>query len=288
MECRFVLSAENLRIGSIIFFMIAAFSLKAQLPLSKDTVDILISRSPAFTIYKDNYFITGTTLIGSPTKLNSDVKFQVSLKYRLSNRPMWFGFYPYLSYTQKTFWDIYKKSAPFGESNYNPALFAVKPMFKENRLNSALMISLEHESNGKDTANGSRGWNYVAATYTRYLSSTVFSTIKLWIPFGYKGDPKKYWGNPELIHYIGYGEYRLDWQLQENKLAADFLLRKGWSWSWKGSLQVDISYRPSVKRNIYLIAQWFWGYSESLINYTEKQSNLRVGIVMKPSFHRFY
>lgn len=263
-------------------------SVKAQLSLNEDTVNRLITTSPAFTIFKDNFFITGTSLIETPTKYNSDIKFQVSFKYRLTNKPIWFGFYPFLSYTQKTFWNIYLKSAPFGESNYNPTLFVVKPLFKDNKLNSALMFSFEHESNGKDTANGSRGWNYIAATYTRYLRPNIFATAKVWFPFGYNGNPAKYWGNPDLIKYIGYGELAANWSMPNNRFSANILARKGASWSWKGSLELDLSYRPSLTRNIYIMAQWFGGYAESLINYTEKQSNFRVGIVMKPTFHKFY
>ncbi|WP_394700040.1 phospholipase A [uncultured Draconibacterium sp.] len=74
-------------------------------------------------MFKDNYFVTGTTLNDEPKKYNSDAKFQISIKYRIMNKPFLYGFYPYLTYTQKSFWDIYLNSSPFAESNYNPGLW---------------------------------------------------------------------------------------------------------------------------------------------------------------------
>src|SRR5436190_9697256 len=112
----------------LLFIFLGVNKSYCQSTLTRDTVEKLISKSPAFTIYRDNYFIAGTTLQETPTEYNSDVKFQVSFKQRLTNKPGWFGFYPYLTYSQKTFWNIFVSSSPFAESNYNPSLFMAKPL----------------------------------------------------------------------------------------------------------------------------------------------------------------
>lgn len=252
-----------------------------QLLLTKDTVESIISSNPAFTIYKDNYFITGSTLSDVPDKYNSDAKYQISFKQRLVNQPLPFGFYPFLSYTQKTFWDIYVNSSPFAESNYNPSIFIIRPFFKKNLLHSSLILSIEHESNGRDRADGSKSWNFFSATYCKIITSKAMVSLKLWIPVGLSD-------NPDLMEYIGQGEATCYWVIKENRLTADMIARKGTSWDWKGSFQINIAFRPFRIRNQYLMLQWCYGYAESLIDYQQKHNILRVGLVLKPTFYRFY
>lgn len=249
----------------------------------KDSVEKTVHKSPAFSLYKENYLITGTTLLAAPTKNNTDIKFQFSFKYRLAYEPILLGFSPYFSYSQKSFWNVYKDSAPIYELNYNPSLFIEKTLYRDNKRRGSLILSIEHESNGKDTFNGSRSWNYVAFAYDRRISTSLFATLKFWIPFGFDMNSIDNQGNPDLIKYIGYGEYSLLWILKKNKLSADIIMRKGWSWNWKGSLQIDLSYRLFQNREIYLLTQCFFGYSESLIDYQIRQSNLRIGIAFKPA-----
>lgn len=169
------------------------------MPFRKDKVENVLSTSPAFTIFKDNYFITGTTLADKPSKYNSDAKFQISFKYRMMNKPLIYGVFPYLTYTQKSFWDIYLNSSPFEESNYNPALYFIKPIYQNGTYDGAISFSLEHESNGRDTLSGSRSWNYIAVTYGKFFTSNFSASLKMWLPFALDG-------NDDLIDYIGYGE----------------------------------------------------------------------------------
>jgi len=63
-------------------------------------------------LYKDNYFIFGDN--------DDQVKFQISLQYNLIY-PSKLGFFA--GYTQKSFWKMYNKSAPFYETNYEPEIF---------------------------------------------------------------------------------------------------------------------------------------------------------------------
>ena len=85
----------------------------AQLPDS-DSVRREIDREPPFGIYKDNYFVTGSSFShGGPNKYNSDAKFQISLRYRLIQGVLPYNTYLFLTYTQKSFWEIYRKSKPF-------------------------------------------------------------------------------------------------------------------------------------------------------------------------------
>lgn len=252
----------------------------SQLPLSKDSVQHIVSHSPAFSIYRDNYFIAGTTVRGTPSQYNSDAKFQFSFKQRLANKPLLPNTFFYLTYTQKSFWDIYLSSSPFKETNYNPGIQMVKFLFEKDQLQGLLAFSLEHESNGRDSTN-SKSWNFVSASYTKIMARKLAVSVKLWLPF-FLSD------NPDLTDYIGYGEAQLQWTIKEDKWFLDMTARKGDFRSTRGSLQANLSFRPSMARNQYLVLQWWQGYAESLIDYKQSNSMLRLGIILRPTFYRFY
>ncbi|MEO7111172.1 MAG: phospholipase A [Polyangiaceae bacterium] len=64
--------------------------------------------------HRRNYFLTGFTA-------DTEVKFQFSVKYDLW--PNESASSLHLAYTQKSIWNLYRVSSPFGESNYNPEIF---------------------------------------------------------------------------------------------------------------------------------------------------------------------
>ncbi|MGJ1484225.1 phospholipase A [Sphingobacterium multivorum] len=252
----------------------------AQYGMSRDSTEYAISHSPAFSIFKDNYFISGIPLNHEPSKDNSDAKFQFSFKQRIQNRPLVWGAYFYLTYTQKSFWDIYKKSSPFAETNYNPALQLAKPIYRAGRFVGVFGLSIEHESNGRDSIY-SRSWNFIGLTYSHFFSETVNASLKINIPIE-RSD------NPDLNKYIGYTEAQLAWNIKKDKLILDVMGRKGASWDTKGSLMTTLSFRPSEKRNLYWTLQWWQGYGESLVDYNRSVSMIRIGFMVKPTFFRFY
>lgn len=267
-------------IGIIISFFIFTKSSQSQFSLDKDSIDYIVAHSPAFTIYKDNYFITGTSIGEKPTKYNSDIKFQVSFKCRILNEPIIWDSYAYVIYTQKSFWEIFHESSPFKENNYNPGILISKLLYNNNRPSGAIGISIEHESNGRD-GNNSRSWNFASVSYGYIFSNKLSAYIKLWLPFGTSD-------NPDIIDYIGYSETRVVWTIKEKRLFLDVIGRKGKGLNLKGSILFDLSFRPTMKRNIYLELQWWHGYSESLIDYTKNSNMLRIGFVIRPMLLRFY
>ncbi|MDE5634474.1 MAG: phospholipase A, partial [Muribaculaceae bacterium] len=46
---------------------------------------------------------------------------------------------------------------------------------------------------------------------------------------------------------------------------------------------IEVAYRFSTKSNQYLFAQYYNGYGEGLLDYKKYHSQLRVGIVIKPT-----
>ncbi|RKN78684.1 phospholipase A [Ulvibacterium marinum] len=238
-----------------------------------------VSTIPSFTIYGDNYFLTGSTLGESPASDNSDAKFQIGFKQRLTNKKFLWGSYLFFTYRQKVFWDIYKESYPFRETNYNPSLALFKPFFKDSKFHSFLQVQFEHESNGRDGAN-SRSWNFFSATYNTYISDNLSGSLKIWIPL------KPPVENKNITEFRGYQQLDLAYRLNKN-IIFDTEIRKAPSFDWKGSLVVGASYRISQRSNQFIYLQYYMGYSEELITFDESTYRLRIGIAFKDLFMKF-
>ena len=251
----------------------------SQVHMNKDSVDNIIESSPAFTIFKDNYFIVGVPMNQKPDAYNSDAKFQFSFKYRINNEALPGEIYSYFTYTQKSFWDIFRNSSPFAETNYNPGLLLIKPIYSKGEFSKLLMFSIEHESNGRDST-FSRSWNFVSIRYAQIFSKNIHASLKLWAPIGISD-------NPDITKYIGYGEIQMSWMIIKNKLFADASARMGKNFD-RGSFLTEISWKPFAKTNQYFTLQWWQGTAENLLDYKKNTSMIRLGVILKPNFMRFY
>lgn len=74
-----------------------------------DSIRGILDKMPYFTLFKDNYFVGGTTLGHKPTAANSDVKFQLSIAQRLTKSKLPFDTYLFIQYTQKAFWNVFQE-----------------------------------------------------------------------------------------------------------------------------------------------------------------------------------
>ena len=266
----------------IVFFLLVSSFLKAQ---DVDTTALENSqreflRLPSFSIYKDNYFISGTSINHTPNKYNSDIKYQISIRQLLYRKPLLWGSFPYLSYTQKSFWNIYQNSKPFSEINFNPTLGLIRPYKNKYGMNF-FTLALEHESNGRDSI-FSRSWNRISASWHAYLSKKLQVSVDAWIPFDYKDE------NPDILRYYGYGQVSFSYIIKDNKWYADVLLRKGNQWNWNGYVQSQISYKLFPKSNEYLMLQWYTGEGESLINYQKYVNKVRIGLLLRPNKNVYF
>lgn len=268
----------NFRIIPLLLCLVQAGNVAAQLFEPDEgfhAADSLIGHA-GFSMHKDTYFITGIPLNEQPSRSNSDVKYQVSFKQRLKKEPLPGGIIPYLLYSQKAFWNIYENSKPFSEINFNPGFAVVRPFYLKGKRLTYATLSLEHESNGRDSIY-SRSWNFLALSLKSRLSDRWTVGVRSWIPFPDKTD------NPDLIKYVGYGELSASYEIISRRLTADMLFRKGSGVIDYGSLQTQLSWRPFKKEDYLIMLQLFQGYGESLIDYRVKTSMLRLGFVLKTS-----
>ncbi|MCO6175911.1 phospholipase A [Flavobacterium sp. NRK F10] len=269
---------------SYIYFLLTFFisySVFSQKLEGRDSLYVKngLNKLPSFTINGDNYFITGSSIEGQPKAENSDTKIQIGFKQRLTDSELPWNTYLFFTYKQKAFWDTYKKSLPFRETNYNPGISVIKPFFKNGMLEEFLIFQFEHESNGRDLEY-SRSWNYVSIRYIKYLSDKFTASIKFWLPVGSLDD------NPNIIKYRGNQQIDMAFKLNEN-IFFDSEIRKTYSFDLKGSLLLGLNLRLSKKTNQYLYLQYYLGYSESLIDYDKHTQKIRIGIAFKDLFLKF-
>lgn len=244
---------------------------------SEDSLMQALGNIPAFTIYKDNYLVTGTSFSGGKvTKYNSDVKFQISLRHRLFRKLLPYQVYLFLTYSQKSFWNIYQKSAPFAENNYNPTLGFGRNFIRNRRIEGIGMIQFEHESNGRDGIQ-SRSWNRLTFTGI-YLPDRNFTfQAKAWIAMIVSKQ------NEHLTRYAGIGHLAGTYVNNEGRLSCAVGMIKRGGWNWNANWQVGIAYRLFKQDNQFLYLQFYDGYGESMIDYNSFHRYVRIGFVIKPN-----
>ena len=197
----------------------------------------------------------------------------------------------YVSYSQKSLWNIGQKSQPFEESNYNPEFFLNYSVHYTilNRfiLQSIVISPFEHESNGLAGIQ-SRSWNrqYILLRFAleskekleitnSFLPDKALLYVKLWYASSYyeQNDYLQSIGSTnKFLDYMGYGEIGISFR--------NFL--------WGGSLkdhQVDIKtlivqninniscgfeFRQQLPdMNFALYMQYWYGYGETLLRFDQ-------------------
>ncbi|HYG25252.1 MAG TPA: phospholipase A [Verrucomicrobiae bacterium] len=224
------------------------------------------------------YFLAGTK--------TPNAKFQISFKYRLLNEHGWLAEAApllgglHLAYSQTSLWDLDSRSAPFFDSSYRPeVLFSKEEVFRSAQGFFTLDVEggVQHESNGRDGAD-SRSLNiaYLRPRFTFGSGDGLQLSLapRAWVYVGDLSD------NPDIEDYRGYVDLRavIGWK---RGLQVSALGRLGDD-SRDGSVTVDATYPlmqpPYGALSLYLHAQYFTGYGESLIGYRERTEQFRAGI----------
>ncbi len=265
------------RAGRIIGSM---FGESAQL----SNADSLIRRfdnTPSFGMYKDNYFIVGTELFGKKNKWNSDAKFQVSIRQRLTNSILPFKTHIYFTYTQKAFWDVFQESLPFRDLNFNPAIGIGRPLIFRNRFLGLLTLDFEHESNGKD-GDASRSWNKITFGSLFVFRDRWIWQSKIWIPLIDGGE------NKDITSYSGFAMTALTYSSLKRKYNVSCVLTKRAGNILNHNVQLNFSVRLFSNEDLYLFAEYYDGYGESMLSYKDYRQRIRFGILMKSGMFSFF
>jgi phospholipase A1 len=271
---------ETLDTGSITVLVNAPppeASVSNQLPLDQSPA-LVQSYLDNFAVHEPMYFLLGV----DPGLERS--KFQLSFKYRLFNPEGWMaGSFPWISefhlgYTQLSLWNLKDDSVPFEDTSYMPEVFYLFPMIDLHVpvINTfGIQTGFQHESNGKG-GDDSRNTNYL------YIQPIL--GMSLIGPFDLKIVPRMftYIGNSEgtnddLPSYRGYLDFEIG-IFDPEGLALDshvWLAGKG------ATVQVDLTFPMGrlfgKSLNLYLQAQYFSGYAETLLNYRQRHDVFRLG-----------
>lgn len=235
---------------------------------------------PAFGVYKDNLFLTGFPLNKSINKQTADVFLQISIRHRLTRSRLPFNSFLYLTYTQKSFWNIYAKSAPFKDNNYNPGIGIGRYIIYDNKLYGIMCLQLEHESNGKDGSD-SRSWNMISMSAKYFINYRLSVSGKLWLPY-VDGDENK-----DLLTYRGLGYFSIEYLSRNQRwwITAEVSPRKK---VLNINTTLTAAYQISKNNNLYLYARFFEGTGENLLEFNKYTINTRFGICIKPDFSSIF
>ena len=241
-----------------------------------DSIRGILDKMPYFTLFKDNYFVGGTTLGHKPTAANSDVKFQLSIAQRLTKSKLPFDTYLFIQYTQKAFWNVFQESLPMKDLNFNPGIGLGHLIVYHNKG----YLMLEHESNGKDST-ASRSWNKVTFAVAITLSPNWEAQFKTWIPI-VDGE-----NNKDLLKYNGIFQVAANYRTDNRRFNCGVILTKRKTWT-SFNTQVELSYKFNNNENQYFFLQYYNGYGENLLEYNKFKSMIRIGFVIKPSDFSLY
>ena len=242
-----------------------------------DSIIEYFDNMPFFSIYKDNYFAIGTALNQKPTQFNSDVKFQISFRQRLTKSVLPFHSYLYLSYSQKAMWNIFEESLPFHDLNFNPGIGIQGPIFHKGRLVGNATIMLEHESNGRD-GEASRSWNKVSFAGSAFVDRNLMVHAKTWIPI-IDGQQNK-----DILKYSGIFQVGAQFLSENKRWVADvtFVKRQGWDLNF--NTIINVGFRIREKDNQFIMLHFYDGYGENMLDYNKYHMRLRLGLLIRPRF----
>ncbi|MDR0749715.1 MAG: phospholipase A [Tannerellaceae bacterium] len=264
----------------ILTFLLAihfCFTVFAHPPVyyNADSIRAGIEEVPSFGLYKDNYFMAGAPLNHKVTRHTTDVKFQLSIRQRITKSKLPFDTYLFLQYTQKAFWNVLENSLPMRDINFNPGLgIGYLIVYKGRYIGQAYLMG-EHESNGRFT-NYSRSWNKITTGAAIRLNNNVDVQFKTWYPII---DGRH---NQDILRYNGIFQLGGNYQTDNRQFNAGLVLTKRKS-GLSFNTQWELSWKFSKNSSQYFILQYYNGYGENLLEYKAYHSNLRFGFAIKPS-----
>ncbi len=226
----------------------------------------------------------------------TELEFQLSLQKMLSYNLFGWQETINFAYTQKVWWQAYSESAPFRETNYQPEIFITIPTSKsiDKLINlKAMKYGFIHESNGQEGYR-SRSWNRVYITGF-WQFKNLFASTRLWHRLQeqdkysgyYQGQIHPETGlihpnasgddNPDIAHYLGYGDIRLKYLYKQHQFGSLFRYNFGAGGKQRGAIELDWSYPFFGSKNIFWYSKIFSGYGESLIDYNRNINKISFG-----------
>lgn len=229
---------------------------------------------PPFGIYGNN--------------LESELKFQVSLKVPLWRGAFWSKGSLFFGYTQTVWFQQfnYLYSNPVRDTNYKPSIFYSYPSdwkFLGGRIKE-IRIGYLHFSNGiggDECIKTQQGVQATSTCRSRSLGNRIMLEgiweignfgihITAWPYIPYRRD------NPDISDYIGYANMRFYYKY--NRHFAEVHIEPIISnyVNYHGSIQIGYAY--SISKFFAIYGQYFYGYGNSLYEYNIPAQRIGIGL----------
>ncbi len=215
---------------------------------------------------------------------NIEAQLQVSFKINMGHDLFGLNEKYYLSYSQRSFWQIYEISSPFRETNYNPEMFVVFPI-SDSRSGfnmRSVTLAYSHLSNGQGQTHDKTQYTYVYEdpnnrsrgidnfyVNLRFQYSTLITDLKIWTPPVESRDKSD---NPDIMDYLGYTQLKFSYFWGKNMFT---FMGRGNFRTGRGAAEATYSY-PLVN-GTFFYAKIFSGYGESLIDYNNQITKFSMG-----------
>jgi phospholipase A1 len=231
------------------------------------------NRHPNGEVFRDGEFAGG----GAGGLDRVEVKFQLSLKYKLADNILGRNADFYVGYTNLSYWQAYNSrlSSPFRDTNHEPEAwlqFATDWRLGGGVRARVVQVGVWHHSNGRGEPL-SRSWNRLYANLVLERGRLLVA-LKPWYRFPEKAEDDN---NPDIDRFYGYGEldavYRLGKQQHLAVTWRNNLRREN-----KGAVQVGWTF--PLRKKLVGYVQYFNGYGQTLIDYNHSASTLGVGIAL--------
>jgi phospholipase A1 len=184
-----------------------------------------------------------------------------------------------IAYTQTSFWNLYERSQPLYDTNYQPEGYVSLPV-GDGR--AELSAGLRHRSNGRGGA-GSRSFQNTFARFSAPLESgSGFVALEAWAVWD-KPD------NPDIADYTGYGQVEAYWRRpaplrsvgRDPSLSVRLPLGGR---TFIPAVEVTLAFGmgPAGARSVLsprIALQYYEGYAQNLTDYRDRTSSWRLGIV---------
>jgi phospholipase A1/A2 len=243
----------------------------------------ITAHRPNYILYSHNYTPNTEPFNEEQAQLeNTEIKFQISLKYKVIE-----SIFPnngdlYVAYTNQSYWQAFNDdlSSPFREINHEPEFwFQFRPNMQRDEFEfSAVSLGFDHQSNGRG-GSLSRSWNRLYLNLSFKLGHLAVD-LKPWyrLPEHHKSDPAAPHGddNPDIDNYMGNGELTLAYHINGNTFSA--IWRNNLRRRNKGAIALGWSF-PLLRR-LKGYVQFFNGYGESLIDYNAYSNRIGIGFLL--------
>ncbi len=260
--------------------MLKEYTGQAKIKQKNDNINEKYNYDGEFLLssYKQNYILPFSYISGQSEEFwteDSNMKdieatFQVSMKYPLALDVTPIGGDVYVTYTNRSHWQLYTSDQAFREIAHEPEVlidFGQNWEFGGVK-NTNILFGYNHQTNGQSGIE-KRSWNRLFTDFV-FAHKDFSLSARAWLPFSEETD-----SNKDISDYIGYHELngRYYWQDQTFSAKTTWAFHEG-----HGSL--TFGWEKPLSKAVSVYVEGFYGYGDTMIDFDEKTERISVGFIL--------